>query len=631
MNFEEKNLDELYNTQPEVWETINKISSEINAPDNYEIYKNFNDEYVLKYKNHKGDLIHYTSYYNPKKQAENMIKDINFSINRHCIVCIGIGLGYQIDKLLEKSGSKTIILIVERDAKLLSEVLKLKDYSEAIKNRKLLFAVGQLEDKNLYDCISNIMRLYSFNLASMQSVIFETFDLNYNSYVSTIFKYINEYKDTYYFALGNDVDDTLIGIKNRFDNISRYIRNPGLNDVKEKFEDNYKNKPAIIIASGPSLNKNIHLLEKAKGKALLLACDGSMSSLKKHNVVPDAVGSVERIYKTYEAFYKGKKFDDEVVLTAPAVVRKEIPDTFNNKILSFFKNDNYAIWFNDAILNKGTVWSGASVSHMLFGLAHELGCNPIILVGQDLAYSEDGVSHVEEAEVKEEVNLKTVEVYVKGKNGKMLPSTYVWKNFLTIYEEGIRVADRKVIDATEGGALIKGTEISTLEESINQYCKQNIKSLRTCVDAINVSDEYIKNATDNIIRLSKREIKRMQLYKKRAEIALYENAKSMKILLKGIENEEQLNEIYDCIDYVEHKIVKKVFIYPTIKMLLQYLVYRAAQKISNIEEKSYTEKSLKINLEVHQELLLDVIKFLTKAMDVFEEGIKNIQDSRNSK
>ncbi|KAJ52337.1 hypothetical protein BD780_002406 [Clostridium tetanomorphum] len=629
MDFFIENLKELQIVQQPLAKQINECNSEAEENDGFYIYKNFNDEYVLKYKNHKGDLIHYTSYYNPTKQGKEMIEHVDFSKNRDCIVCIGIGLGYQVDELLKKIGEKSIIIVVERNIKLLIEVLKLKDYSEAIKNNKIFFAVGELEDKNLFQSISTIMRFYSFNIVSMQGVTFDVFDPDYNLYANEVAKYINNYKDTYYFALGNDVDDTLLGVKNRFDNMPRYIRNPGLNDLKKEFGNVYKNKPAIIIASGPSLNKNIHFLKEAKGKALLLACDGSMACLKKNNIIPDAVGSVERVYKTYEAFYKDKQFDDNVVLTAPAVVQKGIPDTFRTKILSFFKDEAYARWFNNAILDKGSVWCGASVAQMLFGLAHELGCDPIILVGQDLAYSENGVSHVEEAEVKEQVNLEKVEVYVEGINGEKLPSTYIWQKFLIIYEEALRVTDRKIIDATEGGALIKGSEIKTLKETIEQYCKEDIPSLRQCVDSIEISGKFIKKASENIIKLSTLEIKRMELFKKRAEIALEKNSQSMKTLLIGIKTQKQLDEIYDLIEYVENKIVKRILSYPTIKLLLQFIIYRAAYKISKIEEKSFNEKSLKINLEVHKEMLMDIVKFTEKAIKVFQHGIENIESSLN--
>lgn len=625
-DFLTNNLNEIDVLQHYLVEML-KSADDNMSNSNFEIYQNFNGENILKYKNADGNLIHYTSYYNPKKQAKEMISHINFDLNRNSVVCIGVGLGYQIDELLCELGRKSIIIVVERDIKLLKEVLKLKDYSKAIKDHRLLFIVGESCDIELFNQISSVIRTFAFNIASMQDVVFPIFDTSYISYSNEVFEYINNYKEAYCFGLGNDVDDTLVGIENMFSNVPRYIKNPGINDFKEKFNTIYKDKPAIVIASGPSLNKNIELLKKAKGKALLLACDGSISSLKKHGIVPDVVGSVERIYKTYEAFYKDKEFDNEVVLVAPAVVKKEIPDTFKNKILSCFKNDSYAYWFNKAILDKGTVWSASSVAHLMFGLAYSLGCNPIVLVGQDLAYSEEGVSHAEEAEVKEKVNLDKVEVYVEGINGKMLPSTYVWKRFLDIFEEGIRSVETEVIDATEGGAHIKGTEIKTLKEVIDKYCKEDIPSFRKCIDSLEISDEYIKKASESIIKLSKREIKKLKLFKARAENALKENSEALNTMGNGIEKQEQLDQIYDCIEYVENKIVKRALMYTPLSMLFQFLIYRAAYKISTIKETEYNIENLKLNLETHKELLEDIIKYADKALVAFEKGIKNVEES----
>lgn len=620
-----KNINELKELQPELVEKMETIDLNKNKEVNFQIYKNSNNEYVLKYISSEGNYIHYTSYYNPVKQAKQMVERINCAANRSSVVCFGIGLGYQIDELLGKINPKSVIFVIERDITLLKEVLKIKDYSEAIKNKNIIFIVGDIEDKDLYMQIARYFRLFPFNIIHMQGVFFSIFDNGYTKYIGEITDYVNNLKEVTYFSIGNDVDDTLDGIKNMFDNLPRYIRSCGTNDLKKDHGDKFENKPAIIIASGPSLDKNIALLKEAKGKALLLACDGSMASLRKHGITPDAVGSVERIYKTYEAFYLDKRFDNDVVLMAPAVVRKEIPDKFDNKIVSFFKNDNIALWFNNAILDKGVIWSAASVAHQMFGIAHELGCNPIILIGQDLAYSEDGISHVAEAEVKEKVDLKDANVFVKGKNGRMIPSTYTWQQFLVIFEEAFRVVDRKIIDATEGGAYIKGTEIKSLRETIDEYCKEEIPNLRSCVDSIEVDEEYIQKASENAIRLAQKEVKRMNLFKLRAEKALKYNSKALYIMEKEIKKQKQLDEIYDSIEYVEDKIVKRVFKYIVVEMLLQPLIFKAAYKISSINDTQFNINSLRFNLEVHNKMLKDIIYFLNKAIIVFREGINNIE------
>lgn len=623
----EKNIISIKSLQSDVAEKLAEKNDDIKNM--YEIYYNHNNDPVLRIINEKGDFIHYTSYYNPVQQAKDMISILDNNKNRRLIFSFGIGLGYQIDELLKTIGEKDVIIVIEKNINLLKEVLSMKDYSKEIDDEHIFFATGDFESNFFKNTVSKLIRLFPFNTVCIQFIKFNIFDVEYLKSINEILEFIITIRDTHYFAIGNDLEDTLIGIKNNFDNVSRYIRNPGITDFKKKFGDIYKNKPAIIIASGPSLNKNIKYLSKAKGKALLFACDGSMTSLKKYGIIPDSIGSVERIYTTYEKFYKDKKFDKNVVLTAPAIVRKEIVDTFDSKILSFFKGENIGIWFDNAVFNKGNVWSGASVSHLLFGLAHELGCNPIILVGQDLAYSEDGISHVSEAEVKEKVDLNDVNVYVKGKNGKMLPSTYVWERFLSIYNEALRTTSRKVIDATEGGALIEGTEISTLEEAIEKYCIEDIPNFRQCIDSIDIDKEYIELASKNLIKESEKQIKLLKRIHKKSQKAFKNNRISYKYVKKNIIDKSMENYIYSSIDNVEENIVKELFKYDTTRIFFQYLVYRAAQKISSLKDKTYTKENVRFNLEVHEELLCDVVKFSKKAIDVYEEGIKTVESSFN--
>ncbi|WP_373845633.1 6-hydroxymethylpterin diphosphokinase MptE-like protein, partial [Clostridium sp.] len=88
-----------------------------------------------------------------------------------------------------------------------------------------------------------------------------------------------------FFMLGNDMEDTIIGIENNFTNMKKLIESPSIECVKDK----YKDIPAIIVSAGPSLDKNISELKRAEGKALIIATDAVLTTLKNHGIVPDAV------------------------------------------------------------------------------------------------------------------------------------------------------------------------------------------------------------------------------------------------------------------------------------------------------------------------------------------------------
>ncbi|MDU6036799.1 MAG: 6-hydroxymethylpterin diphosphokinase MptE-like protein [Clostridium butyricum] len=606
-------------------ELIDILKQKIKYESKYQIYVSDNNYYTLLLNTEDKRVIHVTSPYNPIKQAEKMLENLDLSRNKGTIIFIGVGLGYHINEVLKKIHEGQKVIVVESDIELLKEVLNINDFSEALCNDKIFFVCGNL--KQIKSQLQNIMRKLAFHIVYNQLVTFEINSDNYRKMVDDIREYVRDYSDTYYFSIGNDIDDTLLGMKNRFDNINRVIKSTGVNEMLEKFRDVYKNKPAFIVASGPSLDKNIKELKKAVGKSLILSCDGSLSALLKEDIIPNAVGSVERIYKTYEAFYKDKKIPKDIVCTCPAIVRKEIFDSFDNKILSFFKNETLAEWMDEALAyKKGLVWSGASVSHMLFGLANKFGCNPIVLVGQDLAYSEEGISHVNSAEVKEKINLETAQTYVKGKNGNMLPSTYVWKKFLVIYNEAIRTVDNTVIDATEGGALIEGTKIEPLKDTINKYCHENVVSLRRLVDSINIDNKYIEDSKKQIIKRINEEIFEFEELNKRVKNEILKNAECFNILNGGIENQEELDYIYDSIEGIEENIVRYIFKSPRLTMFFQYLIFRCAYVISNLEEKTYTLDSIFENVKAQKDMLEDILKYGEKAVKVYYYGIRRISE-----
>lgn len=578
---------------------------------------NEEDTKVLKVR--KGsEYILYNSFYNPLKEAKEITKHINYDINRSLITAIGVGMGYHLIEILEQINEKSILLAIEYNEIILKNLLWYVDFSNYIEQYKIIFVLVDQKEGNFKEIAQFITKLF-FNIHSIQTVLLPLLDLSYIKFSKEVLRYLNEYRTTYNFTLGNDLDDTIYGIVNRIYNLPHIIKNPGINQFLEKYKDVYKNKPAIIVASGPSLDKNIHMLKEAKGKALILACDGSMESLKKHNIVPDVVSSVERIMLTYEAFYKGKKMPDDTVLVAPAVVRPEIFQSFNNKTLSLFKSEPIGNYFNKMVYDKGTVFSGASVAHQLMGIAVALGASPIILVGQDLAYSPDGISHTNEASVKEKVNIKNVKLFVKGLDGRDIPTTFVWKQFKQIFEQYISTQNIDCIDATEGGAYIEGTKTMSLRETIDYYCKEEVPSFRSLIDSLHVDNQYVIKAFQNSLTKLRRWAKTYYLLKRKCMKSMELNNSAHRMMEKGLNNDEELDSVYDALDYTENKIVKYIAKHQDLAMFFQYPITLTVRQINELGSK-YTLESIQANLEVHMRLLKIIDQYCLKVMQVLETG-----------
>ncbi|MGM0841687.1 MAG: motility associated factor glycosyltransferase family protein [Bacillota bacterium] len=565
----------------------------------------------------------YNSYYDPYKEAEALTKHLDYNVNRSMITVIGVGMGYHLLEILKSMNEKSVILAIEQNPNILKTLFWYVDFSGFIEKGRILFELIN-KDQDVYTSLSQIMSTLFLNIYSIQTVVLPIMDLSYIKFSRKVLNYIADLRNTLEFSIGNDLEDTIDGVYNRIQNLPHVIKNPGVKQFLEKYKGTYKNKPAIIIASGPSLDKNIHLLKEAQGKALLLACDGSMESLKKHEITPDVVSSIERILLTYEAFYKGKNFPEETVLVAPAVVRPEIMNSFTNKTLSLFKNESFGNYFNNMVFDKGSVFSGACVAHQLMGIAVALEANPIILVGQDLAYSEDGISHTCEASVKEKVNLENVNLYVEDINGKKVPTTIIWKLFKDIYEQFISTIKTNCIDASEGGAYIKGTNIMPLKKVIDTYCEEEIPRFRSLVDSLEVQYPQVFRSYENSLMEIIKLAKKFYLLKLRSEKGLEHNLNSELMMKNGLNSDEELEKVYDSLDYIEEKIVKNMSRHPEVMMLFQYPITLVVREINKLGTE-YTYENIQSNLIIHRKLLYTIIEYCTKIMKVLEEGFINLK------
>ena len=65
-------------------------------------------------------------------------------------------------------------------------------------------------------------------------------------------------------------------------------------------EDKMKNKPAIIVSAGPSLEKNIHLLKKCKNDFFIITGGRTLKSLINIGVKPDLIAAIDGEETTYE-------------------------------------------------------------------------------------------------------------------------------------------------------------------------------------------------------------------------------------------------------------------------------------------------------------------------------------------
>lgn len=459
----------------------------------------------LTYEYKKNDKsIHINSIYNIQTEVNNLLKDINFEED-HLFVVYGIGLGYHIKELIKRATNESRIFIIETDEMILNTYIRNKNIME-FNDKRVVLLMGS-EEEIISDFNSHIFSLSVMPLINnMSQITLPSYYVIYGEFLNRLNKRILDLFRYALTSLGNDVEDTIIGMQHNFNNIIDLIKSPSI----ELFKGKYKNKPVIIVGAGPSLDKNIEYLKEAEGKALIFATDAVISTLNKYNILPDAVFSIERRTKLYDAFYKNNFVDERIVFIGPPVVSDLIMKKLKNnkKLLCLKKGEKINEWINDSILNENRlIKMGMSCSHIAFGIAKYLEADPIVFIGQDLAFSKEGTTHSEYVEVKKNISIndKNEVLYeVDGVNGEKLLTNRAYKNFKTFLEAEIAgdQSNRVYIDATEGGAFKHGMVIASLKDVIKKYCNSTIDRLYDIIPDSNITvSDKINKAKNELARL----------------------------------------------------------------------------------------------------------------------------------
>ncbi|EAK0006876.1 motility associated factor glycosyltransferase family protein, partial [Campylobacter coli] len=261
---------------------------------------------------------------------------------------------------------------------------------------------------------------------------------------------------------GNDPLDALQGIEQFVYNLPQMITHPSYKELLSKRKG--ISDTAIIVSTGPSLTKQLPLLKKYASKATIFCADSSYPILAKHGIKPDYVCMLERTEITSEFFNNDfGEFDKDIIFICAGVVHPKAIEYLkggNRKYLIMPRYLYFPIYIK---LNKYFyfLYNTPSVAHMSYFLSVLLNHKNIILIGQDLAYAENGNSHPDDYQNSANYESQMYEHILTtayGGNGKVETHS-IWLLFKNWFENEMIPNTRKMgittYNCTEGGARIE--------------------------------------------------------------------------------------------------------------------------------------------------------------------------------
>ncbi|MGL5152394.1 MAG: motility associated factor glycosyltransferase family protein [Clostridium sp.] len=341
----------------------------IKTIDGYETYKITKDEKLYF-------LSNTLSYRYNIRKIEKEIDDLKF--DSLIIIFGGDTLSY-IDDIFKLCTPYNRILIIEPNIEVYNEIIKINKQNLAV-----LFYEEELLPKQLGAIINpnNFNNLYVFPFG------------NYKEIYEEEYKYFIEVIDHQYYNCS-----ALINLSYRFKdifikNLSRNINIVNKTTPINEYENLQKNLPAFIISAGPSLNKNLEVMSKNKDKlknSIIIAGTRTLKALLNVGIKPDLIVSVDPIDDNYEMI------KDHLNENIPLVFY----EYSNSKIINEYKGEkiylsNLLSMVLEELKNLKGCYLGGSVAHTCVDIGRTLGCTNIILVGQDLAFT-NGEHHSSKA------------------------------------------------------------------------------------------------------------------------------------------------------------------------------------------------------------------------------------------
>ncbi|OAT80390.1 motility associated factor glycosyltransferase family protein [Desulfotomaculum copahuensis] len=417
-----------------------------------------------------------TYYYRPEDPLGDVYRQLQSQPRKNNLLAVmmGFGLGYQVSVFLQHFAAAQhtrFLAVIEQDMELFKTALYLNNLAPLFMTKGVVFFVG-LDGEELYLALRRYLEENQkfILLRTMKPVYYLTpflgLQKDYYLRAANILWEAGAHQMMHY---GDSPQDSLIGVKNMLDNLDVIIDSPGINLLYDKF----KNRPAVIVATGPSLNKNKHLLKGLENRALMISVDASLKVLMEMGVRPHMVTSLERVpavRKLIDGFRTEEVRD--VYLAACPVICQEVYAAYPGPKIIVYRNFDHFRWIE---IERGILDTGPSSANMAFKVAEALGCNPIILLGQDLAFGADGLSHAAGTPYgtqQEPVENRSDLLAVPGNNGQLVLTTPTWYRFLKYFEQDIANYSGECLNCTEGGARIAGTKVMPLQDAVDRYMRE---------------------------------------------------------------------------------------------------------------------------------------------------------------
>ena len=401
--------------------------------------------------------------YSSLSDLNDRISKMNIQIPQESklLLISGFQDGLFIQRIRGVSGYREIFIAEEDKNAFLISCCKY-DLSDIISDNRIRIWIEDISNEPMEAAIESMMQYHT--MKSVFFVVYPEYEIDHKAFTDELWRISKkklEYIETVAASRVEYSDDPC---KNELYCISQLYENSTVDQLFETIPT--RDIPVIMVSAGPSLSKNVSELGNAWNKALIVVMAHAAHVLENAKVKANFAAMTDP-----GLGFGFMDFDlrNNYRIIISGYGSADLQKKYNGRCVYFGMNSHtWPIKRLESKLRPNL--NAGSVATDMLSLFYEAGFKTFILVGQDLAYDEQGFSHVGG---ERDVRVYDNETYeVESIDGKMIESRDDWVLFLDYFEQMIREHDDiTLVDATEGGALIHGSLVMSLREAICKYCK----------------------------------------------------------------------------------------------------------------------------------------------------------------
>ncbi|SCA64052.1 Uncharacterized protein SCG7086_BR_00050 [Chlamydiales bacterium SCGC AG-110-P3] len=441
---------------------------------------------------------HIHSSYSAEKETEKWLADLGFdSLKNDCNVLYlyGVGLGYSFDPLASwlSESSDRYLVYLEDDLRVIRRLLETERGTKILESQQVLVVYTGKGEDDLEEVCEDLT-YYFVKLPAKVTAL-----PCYQKHKEEQFRDLQMrlMHKTVYISYGSE-EFLRYGCKfykNYYRNLQFLPGSIRASGLYGKFEG----IPAIICGAGPSLDKNFEILRQLDRRALVFAGGSAINALTNRGLVPHYGATVDPNHEQYKRmssqsgftlpfFYKGRTY------------YQVLPSLSGQRIL-LPGNTGYpaSSWVEKQLgITEPFIREGHNVLHLSIDLARMMGCNPIIFVGMDLAYTDMqlyasdvvGEAKVSEKELTAATDLNNNSFLRDDIYGKPVYTLWKWvaeSHYTSKYAKSF--PEVTFINATEGGLGFEGIVNMPLAHVKERYLKEE-HDLRAWVSGLIEQSRY---------------------------------------------------------------------------------------------------------------------------------------------